>query len=125
MARERLQDQLAILTFEDDDPHPVQPGYVRRPRLDRAFLTVKAAEEEEDKIRAVCDLCLVSVLFLLAQMRDRLEPHSGGAQVTANPTPAGPRLLSPLRELYDMITFPLRPSTDASQHVTSAMTTIH
>ncbi|KZV71124.1 hypothetical protein PENSPDRAFT_415266 [Peniophora sp. CONT] len=125
MVQARQTNQLATLAFEDDDPLPTQPGHFRRPRLDRAFLTVRAAEEDEEKIRAVCDLCVVSVLFLLAQMRDRLEPPVGGAPPTESPQ-AGPRLLlSPLRELYDMITLPLRPSLDASHHATPATTIPH
>lgn len=119
------RDQLAVLTFEDDNPPLVQLGHPRRSRLDRAFLTIRVAEEDEAKIRAMCDLCVVSVLFLLAQMKDRLEPPPRGEAVAMNSPPAGPRLLSPLRELYDMITLPLRPSTDASQHATPAIATTH
>ncbi|VDB91645.1 unnamed protein product [Peniophora sp. CBMAI 1063] len=117
IVRGQQHDHLAILTFEDDDPPHDPPSFARRPRLNRAFLTIRVAEEDEAKIRTTCDLCVVSVLFLLAQMKERLEPRLGGAPIINSP-PAGPRLLSPLRDLYDMITLPLRPSLETPHHVT-------
>ncbi|KAI0033477.1 hypothetical protein K488DRAFT_69875 [Vararia minispora EC-137] len=103
----RDEDCMAVLEFDDDDPPPALPPHVRKPRLDRALLTIRVREDNEARLRELRDLSVVSAIFALARVDFRLLLH------IPQPPPRldSPRLLSPLDMLLPNFGFGTRPST--------------